>query len=98
MDWMIASEPGIHSEGTLTDARCLECGYALRGLTGDRCPECGREFDHGVKITLSSDDLFRSLFGYGQDHGPGFLFREQDGECSRCDFGRALGGGWYACE
>jgi hypothetical protein len=26
-------------------ARCLDCGYALRGLTSRRCPECGRPFD-----------------------------------------------------
>lgn len=26
-------------------ARCLDCGYVLEGLKGDRCPECGREFD-----------------------------------------------------
>ncbi len=23
---------------------CPECGYSLRGLTGDRCPECGEPF------------------------------------------------------
>lgn len=22
---------------------CQECGYDLRGLTGEKCPECGRE-------------------------------------------------------
>jgi rRNA maturation protein Nop10 len=26
-------------------ARCLGCGYALRGLPDDNCPECGRAFD-----------------------------------------------------
>src|SRR4051794_19747730 len=26
-------------------ARCLGCGYPLRGLGSRRCPECGREFD-----------------------------------------------------
>lgn len=26
-------------------ARCLGCGYALRGLIDERCPECGRAFD-----------------------------------------------------
>lgn len=29
----------------LADAHCPCCGYALRGLTGRRCPECGTEFD-----------------------------------------------------
>jgi hypothetical protein len=24
---------------------CRGCGYALIGLPGNRCPECGREFD-----------------------------------------------------
>ena len=28
-----------------SDLFCPECGYNLRGLTGGRCPECGREFD-----------------------------------------------------
>lgn len=27
------------------DARCRKCGYLLRGLTENRCPECGRPFD-----------------------------------------------------
>lgn len=26
---------------------CPACGYLLRGLTCDRCPECGKQFDHG---------------------------------------------------
>src|SRR3954464_15394014 len=26
-------------------ARCRDCGYALRGLSEHRCPECGRDFD-----------------------------------------------------
>lgn len=25
----------------LNEGRCAQCGYALRGLTGDKCPECG---------------------------------------------------------
>src|SRR5690349_11519396 len=24
---------------------CLKCGYSLRGLTDNHCPECGTEFD-----------------------------------------------------
>lgn len=27
------------------DAFCFECGYNLRGLTSDRCPECGESID-----------------------------------------------------
>ncbi|NLE58419.1 MAG: hypothetical protein GX616_08665, partial [Planctomycetes bacterium] len=29
----------------LADASCLRCGYSLRGLTENRCPECGMAFD-----------------------------------------------------
>jgi hypothetical protein len=32
-------------EDPLADARCLTCGYLLRGLTETRCPECGTAFD-----------------------------------------------------
>jgi len=27
------------------DAYCQECGYNLRGLTDDQCPECGTSFN-----------------------------------------------------
>ncbi len=27
--------------------RCVGCGYPLRGLTSNRCPECGRSFPAG---------------------------------------------------
>lgn len=27
------------------DVHCPDCGYALRGLTAHRCPECGRSFE-----------------------------------------------------
>lgn len=29
----------------LADAHCLQCGYSLRGLPENRCPECGTPFD-----------------------------------------------------
>lgn len=29
----------------LADAHCTQCGYSLRGLPENRCPECGRAFD-----------------------------------------------------
>jgi hypothetical protein len=35
------------------DAFCLTCGYTLHALTVHRCPECGREFDPGVRRTFN---------------------------------------------
>lgn len=35
-----------------TNARCRDCGYALRGLADPRCPECGRGFDPGDPATV----------------------------------------------
>lgn len=31
------------------DARCPGCGYNLRGLETDRCPECGAGFEIGLR-------------------------------------------------
>src|SRR3954471_21470452 len=33
-------------------ARCRGCGYALRGLSDHRCPECGRPFDPARRGTM----------------------------------------------
>lgn len=33
---------------------CLGCGYYLRGLTSDRCPECGREIDDRVAKLMAA--------------------------------------------
>src|SRR5437016_4317678 len=30
---------------TVEDLLCGGCGYNLRGLPSDRCPECGQQFD-----------------------------------------------------
>ena len=32
--------------------RCLTCDYDLRGLSENRCPECGREFDPADATTF----------------------------------------------
>jgi len=37
-----------------TDAWCPCCGYKLRGIAADRCPECGKE--------LVLDELIRSRY------------------------------------
>ena len=36
---------------------CRECGYALVGLTSNRCPECGREFDPSDSATFRQRPL-----------------------------------------
>jgi len=37
---------------------CVGCGYYLRGLVSDRCPECGREIEpHVAKLIRSSTDI-----------------------------------------
>jgi|CXWL01.1.fsa_nt_gi MFS family permease len=42
-----ATEPGISQ-----DIFCQDCGYNLRGLTGERCPECGRSLA-GLRSSVS---------------------------------------------
>ena len=38
------------------DLYCLQCGYNLRGLPEERCPECGTRFEHGgVRASSLSD-------------------------------------------
>ena len=40
---------------------CLDCGYDLRGLPKNRCPECGREFDpEDCRTYVDGDSLFKS--------------------------------------
>jgi len=43
------------------DARCLNCGYRLRGLTNEHCPECGRTFDPEDTRTFAQDRDWRWL-------------------------------------
>ncbi len=40
-------------------AKCLGCGYALRGLAEARCPECGREFDPNDPMTMNVPGISR---------------------------------------
>ena len=40
-------------------ARCLGCGYFLRGLETPVCPECGREFDPQDTRTFDADPARR---------------------------------------
>ncbi len=40
-------------------ARCLGCGYFLRGLERPVCPECGREFDPKDTRTFDTDPTRR---------------------------------------
>jgi hypothetical protein len=35
----------MHQQSNVTDLLCGGCGYNLRGIPSDRCPECGRRFD-----------------------------------------------------
>src|SRR4051812_6279677 len=36
-----------------TTGLCWECGYPLRGLASNRCPECGRPFDPADATTMN---------------------------------------------
>jgi hypothetical protein len=37
-----------------SDGCCLQCGYNLRGLLSDRCPECGRPFRAIFRVSNGS--------------------------------------------
>ena len=39
----------------LTTRRCLKCGYVLVGLSGSKCPECGRAFDPNNSATFATE-------------------------------------------
>ena len=53
------------------DVPCPSCGYNLRDLTGDRCPECGQEIT--LRIQLAEPKLAAMLTGLiGLSTGAGF--------------------------
>jgi hypothetical protein len=41
-------------------AQCRKCGYLLRGLTRNRCPECGQEFRPGDPSTYRLPGRFNA--------------------------------------
>ena len=45
--------------GLPLEAKCLDCGYLLRGLQESRCPECGKLFVPGDPSTYQLEDLSR---------------------------------------
>ena len=50
---------------------CPSCGYNLRDLTGDRCPECGQEV--ALRLRLAEPKLAAMLTGLiGLSTGAGF--------------------------
>src|SRR5689334_6297711 len=55
---------------SLLAARCLDCGYSLRGLPESRCPECGRRFDPDDPVTFDTGrPMWRSMRWFVQPTG-----------------------------
>lgn len=61
-------ETGPSSEkdraGVDEDLFCPECGYNLRGVTADRCPECGGEFDRATLAVSRIPWVHRKKLGW----------------------------------
>jgi hypothetical protein len=62
---------------------CLTCRYDLRGLTSNRCPECGRAFDPGLASTYTrypsrtkelEDRVYQTIVGFLRDPKQGQRF------------------------
>lgn len=52
--------------GVPDEARCLECGYSLRGLTSAVCPECGLRFDPADPLTFRLKGVGTLMRFYGR--------------------------------
>jgi hypothetical protein len=50
---------GDKEDETYAGGWCLGCGYALRDLAEDRCPECGRTFDRSEPKTIGDGTRLR---------------------------------------
>lgn len=46
------------------DIFCQRCGYNLRGLTGNRCPECGRSLDGVRSLVPQIPWMYRKEIGW----------------------------------
>jgi hypothetical protein len=56
---------------TARDVQCPKCEYNLRGLTGDRCPECGDQLV--LRVNLAEPKLGAMIAGLvGLSAGAGF--------------------------
>lgn len=55
----------VHAREAFGDAlMCPRCGYNLRGLTGDRCPECGLTLDWAAIIASAQRRVDLPIFEY----------------------------------
>jgi hypothetical protein len=45
------SEPALAGDASI-DRFCVGCGYNLRGLISDRCPECGLKLDEAAAAPI----------------------------------------------
>ncbi len=77
--WHVIRE---HRNARDSEPRCIRCGYRLRGLTTNVCPECGTHFDVAVSEAGSAcptHDAWPGLpasaadFNSGACPGPGML-------------------------
>lgn len=59
MTWLWRRDGALFLRQSLLDCGvpvCVDCGYCLRGLTSDRCPECGREIDERLAKLIAESN------------------------------------------